>query len=174
MAIWRRVSFSSSPAVVFPLGVLERGRPEHAGKPATKVSPRPAPNLGDFVLYAQRSIHLTADEKVDGSVGVHAAALGVTGSQLFAGSKSQISKLLIAPSIEIENGVTSGGVLTNQLTRAGLSANAQPFPAVNMPALPFLPVPAAAGSTSVSVASGSTLILNPENMALSTSPRRAY
>jgi len=121
----------------------------------------PAPKLGDFVLYAQRSLHLTADEKVDGNCGVHAAALAVNGSQLFAGSNSHISRFLIAPSVEITNGVTYSGVLTNQLVVAGSPSVAQPFPAVNMPALPFLPVQAAAGTTPISVAAGHSETLRP-------------
>jgi hypothetical protein len=58
------------------------GRPNDQG---------PAPRLDEFVLYAQRSIALTADEKITGNVGVHAAALGVSGSQLHVGAGSQIS-----------------------------------------------------------------------------------
>jgi hypothetical protein len=121
----------------------------------------PAPKLGAFVIYAQRSLHLTADEKVDGNSGVHAAALGVNGSQLFAGSNSHISKLLVAPSVEISEGVTYGGALTNQLVVAGSPSAAQPFPAVNMPALPFLPVPPAAGTTPVSIKAGQSETLKP-------------
>jgi hypothetical protein len=121
----------------------------------------PAPKLGEFVLYAQRTIVLIADEKVDGNIGVHAAALGVTGSQLRVGSSSTISKLLIAPSVDVAKGVTFAGALTNQLMQAGSPAAAQPFPAIAMPALPYLQVPEKAGTNAVNVPAGSAVTLGP-------------
>ena len=121
----------------------------------------PAPNLGEFVLYAQRSVVLNADEKVDGSVGVHAAALNVTGSQLSVGSNSKISKVLASPTTDVAGNVTFAAALTNQLLKGGTPVAATPFPAVAMPALPYLPVPDKAGTKAISVAAGAVVTLGP-------------
>jgi hypothetical protein len=134
-----------------------------AAPAAAVVNPRPNPQLSDFVLYAQRTIALTADERIDGNVGVHAAALNIAGSQLSVGGGTQITHLLVAPSVNLASGVTFGGVLANQLVQAGSSAPAQPFPAAGMPPLPFLRVPPAAGTQPVNVPAGGALTLGPGN-----------
>src|SRR5262249_55895969 len=120
------------------------------------------PHIGDFVLYAERSVQLAGGDNVSfGDVGVRSAAPPGFGPQLSVGSATQAFRNLLAPSVSLATNAQVGDVQTNSLQNSGGSHGAvAAFPASAMPLLPVAPFSAPAGPN-VTVAAGHTTTLNP-------------
>ena len=100
----------------------------------------PAPRLGDFVLYAQRSVSVGAFTDVDGGdVGVGSvAAPGVT-SQLVVGDHAEVEAAhnLIAPTVSLGAHAAVGDVQTTTLSNAGATLGQEAGYPSPMPLLPL-------------------------------------
>jgi Pro-kumamolisin, activation domain len=111
---------------------------------AQAVKEQPTPNVGDFVLYAERSIQLGERNHAErGDVGVRTALALKQGSQLSVGRHDECRNLF-SPSTMIEHDAKVGSVATNSLKRdpdSKIGAESK-FPAD----MPPLPLAAAAGA----------------------------
>jgi hypothetical protein len=119
------------------------------------------PQIGDFVLYAERSVKLAGSDVVSfGDVGVRSAAGPAFGPQLAVGEYSEVPGNLLAPSVSLALDAMVGDVQTSSLQNGGgfLGARA-PFPAA-MPLLP-LGVAPGGGGANVTVPAGQTVTLHP-------------
>ena len=112
------------------------------------------PVLGDFVLYAERSVALGRNDRVSGGdIGVAAVATSTFGPQLTVGDFSFVNPEndLIAASVQLSNGAFVGDIETSALTNSGAGrlgiVGALPSP------MPPPPVAAASatGATNVTV-----------------------
>jgi hypothetical protein len=122
------------------------------------------PAIGDFVLYAERSVSIGASDIVAfGDVGVHSAAPSSFGPQLNVGSLSTVPVTLFAPSVTLGFDAQVGEVeaITVQ-NNGGFFAGQSPFPGSAMPLLP-IGAPVKPGPANVTVAAGTTLALPPGN-----------
>ena len=124
------------------------------------------PNLGAFVIYAERAIRLGQHVGVyGGHVGVRSVATRTAGYQLVIGAETQIEHCheVFAQSTLLGKDVRIGRINTNALLDDDVSIGPVfTFPATEMPALPLAPSPAAGGED-VLVAEGEVLILLPGN-----------
>jgi hypothetical protein len=109
-----------------------------------------APKIGDFVLYAERSVHLgESDNLLGGEIGVHSFAEPKFGVQMKVGANSKIERShdLFSPSITLGHGVDLGILQTDVLTDDGIALhNPDPFKISAMPPLPLVPVTAPGGA----------------------------
>lgn len=125
-----------------------------------------APNVGDFVLYAERAIRLRPHVSVKGGdVGVRSIATQAAGYQLVIGAESEIDHCheVFAQSVELGRDVRIGQINTNALLDDGIAVGpVYLFPATEMPALPLAPAPTSGGED-VEVSEGEVLILPPGN-----------
>jgi alpha-tubulin suppressor-like RCC1 family protein len=123
-----------------------------------------SPKIGNFVVYAQRSVKLGASTRTSGGdVGVRAVATSGFGAQLIVGASSSLDAAhnLLAPSVTLGLLSAVGDVQTSQLQNNGGTLHTlAAFPAAAMPPLPIAPTTTAAGS-SVTVPAFTILTLNP-------------
>ena len=138
---------------------------EHTARLSSDLS-SPVPQLGTFLLYAERSVQLGgSDLSAFGDVGVHRAAPASFGSQLSVGSFSLLTGNVFAPSVSLGLDSQVGNVETSTLQNSGgFPGSVSPFPASTMPSLP-LQAPATPGVTPVSVAASQSVVLAPGNYA---------
>ena len=121
------------------------------------------PVIGDFVLYAERSVSLgDHDFVIDGDVGVAALAMQSFGPQLVVGAVSVVDPVhnLIAPSVLLSLGASVGDVETAALQNNGahlLSVTGLPS---TMPPIPIV-LPSTPGSGSVTVDRDDCSVLGP-------------
>ena len=124
-----------------------------------------SPTIGNFALYAERSVNLGSQDQVKGGdVGVAAATVGSFGPQLLVGQQVQVSKTnnLLSPSVSLGSQCQVGDVQTTTLTNHGAQSlgTVAAYPASLMPALPVAGNPT--GSTSnVTVAAQAHVSLSP-------------
>jgi Pro-kumamolisin, activation domain len=122
----------------------------------------PAPQIGTFVLYAERSVTLDDSDIVSfGDVGVHSVAAATFGAQIAVGAFSEVAGNLWAPSVSLGLDAQVGKVQTNALqNNGGFSGTVTAFDPTVMPPTPLATPPASSGPN-VSVASGQTKTLTP-------------
>jgi Pro-kumamolisin, activation domain/Subtilase family len=122
-----------------------------------------SPSLGDFVLYAERSVSVGAFDDVDGGdIGVVATAQPGFGIQLVVGDHTNVdpSRDLLSPSTSLGYDASVGDVQTTTLQNNGAKlGTVAPFPSA-LPPIPLALMPGAAGSD-VNVASHQSVTLLP-------------
>ena len=121
----------------------------------------PAPQISDFLLYAERSILLgSRDVAKGGDIGVRTVASNPA-SQLTVDIDARIdgSHSLIAPSVTLQPGAVVGMVQTNVLNASNAILTGS-FPASVMPALPLGRV-SSSGTSDVTVGKKQTRALPP-------------
>ena len=145
-----------------------------------------SPSIGNFVLYAERSVTLGDQDQVwYGDIGVAATAVSSFGPQLTVGQQVQTSQgnNLLAPSIVLEPQCQVGDVETNALTDHGAQhvGTVASYPAPLMPLLPLAGNPGSPGSNvsigaqaHVSLAPGSYGALTIGNQAQVTLAAGSY
>lgn len=122
---------------------MERGQDavQEGGNEATPHREKTGLNIGQFVLYAERSLSLGDFSRVcRGDLGVRSFGDTPAGSQLKIGSDIfiQPNHSLFAPSVLVGRNVTLGAVQTNQLIDDGIRlGTATSFPVTAMPTLPL-------------------------------------
>jgi kumamolisin len=126
-----------------------------------------SPIIGNFVLYAERSVRLGEQDQVRyGDIGVAAIAVSSFGPQLTVGQQVQISQgnNLLAPSVVLEPQCQVGDVQTNALTNNGAQhvGTVASYPASLMPLLPLAGNPGSHGSN-VSIGAQAHVSLSPGN-----------
>lgn len=121
-----------------------------------------SPQIGNFVVYAARSVAFAGgDLVVGGDVGVETGAAASFGPQLNVGDGAFIPGNLLSPSVSLGAGSVVGDVQTSALTNnGGVPGNLYSFPATAMPLLPLAALPPAAGA-SVTVLRGKSVTLSP-------------
>jgi hypothetical protein len=124
-----------------------------------------SPSIGDFVLYAERSINLGAFDQVSsGDIGVAATTVPSFGPQLIVGEHVQVDPAnnLLAPSTTLGSKAQVGDVQTTTLQDNGATTvgAVAPYPAALMPSLPLAHPPTATGSD-VAVATHQNATLTP-------------
>jgi hypothetical protein len=133
-------------------------------KSASPPEAAPGLEIGQFVLYAERSVSLGShDRAFRGDIGVRSTAEAGFGVQLKVGSGSIIERnhRLISPSVSLGRDVTLGMIQTNQLQDNGIPlGSSTAFPAPVMPPLPLAPAPAS-GGPDVTVAADEVVALLP-------------
>ncbi len=117
----------------------------HGGAPDAAADLDTSPTITDFVLYAERSVRLGRDDRVQGGdVGVAAVTAPGFGPQLIVGEHSFVDpeEDLLAPSVRLDAHSFVGDVETSSLTNSGGRLRLQaPLPS------PMPPVPVALAST---------------------------
>ena len=151
------------PAREFGRG-CDAARSEDETNIASGVATNPNLKIGQFVLYAERTLSLGECGAVGrGDLGVRSLAQGSQGSQLKIGRDSfvQPSHIVLSPSVLVGQGVTLGAVGANQFRDDDVSLGpTTPFPAAAMPPLPLAQVGASTGPD-VSVARDQAVALLP-------------
>jgi Pro-kumamolisin, activation domain len=136
---------------------------------ASGITNNPDLKIGQFVLYAERSLSLGACDAVrHGDLGVRSLTEASHGSQLKIGRDSfvQPSHIVLSPSVLVGENVTLGAVGADQFRDNGLPLGpAAPFPAAAMPPLPLAQGGGSKGSD-VSVARGQALALPPGHFGI--------
>ena len=121
------------------------------------------PAIGDFVLYAERSLLLKRRARIcGGTVGVRSVAKSDS-FQVTIGEQAEIedSQNVYLPSVSLRRGVTLGRIFTNGLEDDGITLGPIfPFPAQSMPSLPLAPAQPCQDSE-LTVPVGETAILVP-------------
>ena len=102
-----------------------------------------SPTIGDFALYAERSVTLGAQDQINGGdIGIAAATVSTFGSQLLVGNQVQVSKTnnLLSPSVTLGQQSRVGDVQTTTLINDGAQSlgTVAAYPASLMPPLPVV------------------------------------
>ena len=123
------------------------------------------PTIGNFVLYAERSIKLGAfDQVTGGDVGVAATAVSSFGPQLVVGDHVQVdtANSLLSPSTTLGSKAQVGDVQTTSLQNNGAKSvgTVAPYPASAMPPVPVAGSNGGSGSD-VTIASHQNTSLSP-------------
>ncbi len=165
----------------------DQGPPPVERTARTSAAVNTAPKIGDFVIYAERSVTLGVSDQVNaGDVGVHSVAPASFGTQLKVGNLSSVQPThnLLSPSVSLGTLSVVGDVQTNSLQNNGALLGTQSsFPSSAMPVVPLATPPAAGGAnvtvpafTITNLAPGSygalsvtgTLLLNPGTYSFSS------
>ncbi len=173
--------FALAPALTAALlfACLRDPRTDPSQSTATTSQPlNLSPTIGNFVLYAERSIHLgIQDQLKGGDIGIAATTVSSFGSQLVVGEQTQVSPAnnILSPSTTLGFQAQVGDVETNALTNNGAESlgTVAPYPASLMPPLPFAGNPAAPTSD-VTVASHEHVALSPGAYATLTIGDQAH
>jgi hypothetical protein len=123
-----------------------------------------SPQIGNFVLYGQRSVTIGAFGQVNGGdVGVATPAISSFGAQLVVGDHAQVdpAHTLLSPSVTLGAHAQVGDVETSTLVNDGASLGVvAPFPVGLMPPEPLASVSPSSGP-SITVGSYGSATLSP-------------
>jgi alpha-tubulin suppressor-like RCC1 family protein len=123
-----------------------------------------SPTIGDFALYAQRSITIGAQDQIfSGDIGVAQLAVASFGSQLIVDPQAQtFSANLIAPSVTLGSQCQVGSIQTSTLTNNGAQSlgTVATYPASLMPPPPVAGNPATS-SSNLTIAADARTTLSP-------------
>jgi hypothetical protein len=140
-------------------------KPSREATGQTSAALNNSPIIGNFVLYAERSVTLGEQDQVRyGDIGVAAMAVSSFGPQLTVGQQVQTSQgnNLLAPSVLLDPQCQVGDVQTNALTNNGAQhvGTVASYPASLMPLLPLAGNPGSPGSN-VSIGAQAHASLSP-------------
>ena len=126
--------------------------------------PGGAPALNNFLLYAERSVHLGhCCRMAGGDLGVHAVARQAGQAQMVLEGQCSIEQChtLYAPTVRLGSRVSLGRLYANHLEDDGVPlGTVWSFPAADMPAPP-LAMPASTSSVNIEVSACDVVALQP-------------